>query len=385
MAARRRFPAFDALRAGAMALGLVLHAGVPYTQRCPDSWAICDPSRSGVFDLANTLIHAARMPVFFVMSGFFAALLIARIGQREFLLHRLRRIGLPCLLACGLLVPITRAVWIYGAFGRPEGAVGGRFVPSLRAHFETEGFAVFETIWHLWFLEYLLLLTLAFVALRALLATRTLPPALSAPLVARGRAFWLAIPTGCAMATMQGWNVDGVSRLVPAPHMLAYYGLFFAAGVGLYRERDRLAGLARDWWLHLAAAVGLVLPVMMGLAQVFGGMPPVWVDVVGRALSALLTCLLLFGFVGLFVEQFQVERPLQRYLADAAYFIYLVHFPLVAFLGIGVAHLALPAVVKFMLVLGLAIPLLLVTYHCAVRYRGIGKLLHGPRSRAVTG
>ena len=84
----RRYHALDSLRAGAMLLGLVLHAGVSYTRECPQWWAHCDSSQSGMFDLLNTTIHAFRMQVFFLMSGFFAHLLIHRVGFREFMRRR---------------------------------------------------------------------------------------------------------------------------------------------------------------------------------------------------------------------------------------------------------------------------------------------------------
>ena len=41
----RRYYGFDALRATAMELGLVLHASVPYAAGCPSTWAVCDPQR----------------------------------------------------------------------------------------------------------------------------------------------------------------------------------------------------------------------------------------------------------------------------------------------------------------------------------------------------
>jgi len=385
MAAPARFSAFDALRAGAMELGLVLHAAVPYTRGCPEAWIACDPARSGAFDLLNTLIHAFRMPVFFLMSGFFAALLLERIGTAEFVRHRARRIGLPLLIGVLVLVPITRAIWIAGQFERAASPLVGDVWASIRAHFASEGLGLFSTIWHLWFLEYLLILTAAFLLLREVARRLPLEAALDTLagwLVSPFRALVLAVPTIAAMGWMQGWNVDGIGELVPIPHMLVYYGIYFAAGVLLYRRRDGIDGLGHGWRLQLILGVVVVLPAMMWLmAGRAGAAPaPAGIDFAGRALSGLLTCLLLYGVTGLFVEWFDRESPRQRYMADAAYFIYLVHFPLVAILGVFVGHLSLPAFAKFGLVLAIAVPILLAVYHGAVRRTAVGRLLHGPRS-----
>jgi glucan biosynthesis protein C len=380
----RRYPAFDALRAIAMELGLVLHAAVPYTQGCPASWVACDLSRSAAFDLSNTVIHAFRMPVFFLMSGFFAALLLERVGTGAFVRHRLRRIGLPLLVACLLLVPLIRAIWILGAFKRPEDALVGNFPASLMAHFGERGLRIFETIWHLWFLEYLLLLTAVYLGLRHALARLPLQGALDRladRLVSPTRALWLALPTALAMGAMKGWNVDGIGELVPVPHMLAYYGIFFAAGVLLYRRRDDLAALAPAWRLHLALGLAVLVPglVLLARLQARAGAGAPWIDAAGRVLSGLLTCVLLFGLVGFFVARFDSESRRQRYLADAAYFVYLAHFPLIALLGLGMAQLPGPALLKFGAVLGIAAPILLTIYHLAVRHGAIGRVLHGPR------
>jgi peptidoglycan/LPS O-acetylase OafA/YrhL len=375
---RPRYHALDALRATAMELGLLLHAGVPYTRACPESWAVCDPSRSSAFDLLNTLIHAFRMPVFFLMSGFFAALLYARIDWRGFIDHRLRRIALPLLVACLVIVPITRAVWIFGAFASPGAELQGRFTPSLIAHFRSHGIRAWETIWHLWFLEYLLIFYALFVVLRMLRPSTSgrLGGALAARLVSRWRALWLAPPVGLAMLPMAGWEVDGIGAALPAFHMLVYYGVFFAAGALLYRQRDSLERLRDRWRLHIAAGIAVVLPLMV-VGRRFEA--NIWLDTTGRFASGLLTCLLLYGVVGLFVQHFGRSRPSQRYLSDAAYFVYLTHFPLVAALGIAAAHLPLPASLKFVAVLAIAIPLLLGLYQLAVRHSFVGRVLHGPR------
>ena len=384
MTETQRYPAFDALRAIAMELGLVLHAAVPYTQGCPPSWVVCDPSRSGLFDLANTLIHAARMPVFFLMSGFFAALLWERVGPGAFVLHRLRRIALPFGVATLVLVPLTRAVWIWGAFARPVDPVVGNFSASLAAHFREKGAEVYETIWHLWFLEYLAIFTLCFVAVRWT-ADRgmagTLPSRVGGAFVGRARALWLWLPTAVAMLAMGGWNVDGVSELRPSLHLLGYYGIFFVVGTLLFAHREQLVRLEHAWQAHLAVALALILPALMALSRLQATSPAPAIDLAGRALSAALTCALLFGAVGFFLARFADPNPRQRYLADAAYFLYLVHFPLTAVLGVWIAPLGLPALVKFALVLALAFPLLLAVYHGGVRYRAIGRVLHGPRKR----
>ncbi len=99
----------DALRAAAMLLGIVLHAGLSFT---PFPWPVQDTQQSGFFGLLFTAIHGFRMPVFFVLSGFFTAMLWRGRGLKALLSHRLFRVFLPFLL--GLVTVIPAVNWISG-------------------------------------------------------------------------------------------------------------------------------------------------------------------------------------------------------------------------------------------------------------------------------
>lgn len=90
-----------------MWLGIVLHVAVnPLERPSPMPWR--DPVTTRVADLLVTWILAFRMPVFFIVAGFFAALLLERRSAGGLLRHRLRRIALqfvllgPPLVAAGL-------------------------------------------------------------------------------------------------------------------------------------------------------------------------------------------------------------------------------------------------------------------------------------------
>ena len=99
----------DALRAAAMLLGIVLHAGLSFT---PFPWPVQDTRQTGFYGLLFAAIHGFRMPVFFLLSGFFTAMLWRRRGLRSLLSHRLRRVFLPFLLGLFTIVPAVN--WISG-------------------------------------------------------------------------------------------------------------------------------------------------------------------------------------------------------------------------------------------------------------------------------
>ena len=89
-----RLYALDNLRAAMMWLGIVLHVAVIYIAGpSPLPWR--DNQTTPTADLLMAFIHAFRMPVFFILAGFFVALLIERRGARAMAHNRLRRLGLP--------------------------------------------------------------------------------------------------------------------------------------------------------------------------------------------------------------------------------------------------------------------------------------------------
>jgi len=92
---------------------------------------------------------------------------------------------------------------------------------------------------------------------------------------------------------------------------------------------------------------------------------------------ALYTWLMIFGLLGLF--QCRASRPLApiRYLSEASFWIYLIHFPIVLLLQILIKDVALPALLKFALVAAAATLILLGSYEALVRQTFLGALLNG--------
>jgi peptidoglycan/LPS O-acetylase OafA/YrhL len=97
----------DALRGFAMALGIVLHATLSFF---PSAWPVQDAEQSGYFYFFYAVIHSFRMPLFFVLSGFFTAFLLQRNGLEETVRQRALRILLPMLLALATIVPLNNFI-----------------------------------------------------------------------------------------------------------------------------------------------------------------------------------------------------------------------------------------------------------------------------------
>lgn len=94
----------DNLRALAMLLGVYLHGALAHAEPAQSVWLATDPGSSVVIDVSIWFIHLFRMGLFFVLSGYFAKLVIERKSLRYFLRSRCLRIALPFLVFYPLLV-----------------------------------------------------------------------------------------------------------------------------------------------------------------------------------------------------------------------------------------------------------------------------------------
>lgn len=110
----------DALRATAMLLGIVLHAQLAYVTF--PFWPVRDAHTHEFFDLMNAALHGFRMPLFFVISGFFTAMLWRKRGLNQLIRHRAKRILLPLAV---LLIPIQVASIVMTVIVTQGGSITG--------------------------------------------------------------------------------------------------------------------------------------------------------------------------------------------------------------------------------------------------------------------
>src|SRR6516225_1545702 len=82
----------DNLRALAMLLGVFLHCALAYAYPTQIVWLATDPQSSVLVDASFSFIHLFRMGLFFLISGYFAKLLITRKGLKSFVWNRTVRI-----------------------------------------------------------------------------------------------------------------------------------------------------------------------------------------------------------------------------------------------------------------------------------------------------
>ena len=233
--------------------------------------------------------------------------------------------------------------------------------------------SVFHHLWFLWFLCWLVAIFAVLAPLAERFAGGRFPGRLvTSPL----RWLWVLpltmIPQSLMGSLGPGFGPDTSTGVLPEPHLLLYYAIFFGFGALYYDADDRDGRLGRWWWLTLPLALLVVLP--LGLAT--GGQ--LWLS---GLLQVTYAWAMTFGLIGLFRRFLTRENRTIRYLSDSAYWLYLTHLPPVILMQAWVRDWDWPAIPKFLFICTLVTAILLMTYQIMVRYTWIGRLLNGPRTR----
>ncbi|WP_210525834.1 glucans biosynthesis protein MdoC [Pantoea ananatis] len=138
----------DSIRACLMLLGVPFHVSLIYSSQ---KWAVNSSDASLWLTTLNDFIHAFRMQVFFVISGYFSYMLYLRYQPRRFLKVRLERVGIPMLTA----VPLITLPQFFMLKAWTSKYADWSALPPY-AKFNN---LMWELISHLWFLLVLLILT----------------------------------------------------------------------------------------------------------------------------------------------------------------------------------------------------------------------------------
>lgn len=368
-AAASRYHALDALRAAMMFLGIYLHAAVAYSPI--GGWLFKQPPLTSRLDYSIALIHVFRMPVFYVMAGFFAALLLERYGSQRAVANRFWRIVVPFVVGWIVIYPLAMFMAAFGREGLEPAItfiLSGRFLD--RAH-----------PLHLWFLEYLIVLY-GLAAIVVVTLPRIVPPGLRARLLGFFRSVvqsvWaplpLAVPSFLALLPMTHAILDDPPGFVPAVRLVAAYAIPFAFGWLLFANADLLDILRRRGWLYTAIAVPLGI-LYVGLLFSYADRGVAFYAM--RAVHALAMWCLILGITGLFLRYLSGHSVLGRYLCDSSYFLYIAHLPVIMLFQLILLGVPLPPLAKVVLALAGTIAVLLPLYRYAVRPTFIGAVLNG--------
>ncbi len=325
-----------------------------------------------MIDVLVWFLHAFRMPLFFVVAGFFAALLVQRRGMAGLFRNRLQRVFFPLVL----LLPLVSISMHWLTTEVVENVVHpSPVLVWLRSYVDTHGNLPSTPGWsYLWFLFYLLLFTLLVWVMSSLEFGRL------AQRLAKLRPIVLAV----AMPWVLALALSGTTVPWPAPESflpslwaLVLFGLYFALGYQLFGDSTWLERLQPYALLLLCGAIGTYAalfwisdgfriahpaPVQRGLHVVLEAFVGCWMT---------LWCLLAGK------RWLDTRSSVMRWLADSSYWVYLVHFPVLLAIQYRLLDLQMAWPLALGISLSTTLALSFASYQVLVRHTVVGRTLNG--------
>jgi glucan biosynthesis protein C len=334
-------------------------------------------------DIWNEFAVTWLMPLFFVISGISLFYAAGKPGAIKFVRGKVLRLLVPLLVSmfthCALQVYVERLT---------HGDFSGTFFQFLPYYFQghydgsdpTAGNFPLTGV-HLWYLAWLFAFTLILYPLMRWLLGRgkgvlaRLGTALSQP----GAALLLALPV--LLFALDSADNPFLLWWEAGWPLLVYLWLILA-GFLLASSQRLLDQVQRMRWIYLALAVAIL--VATGFVAYSGGDAAF-----GTPRYALVWCLKslsswcwMLAFVGLARQYLTRRTPFLQYANEAVLPFYILHQTVIVVLGYFVVQWAIPGLLKWAIILGGSLAIMMVLYEFLIRRFNVMRFLFGLKWRS---
>lgn len=364
----------DNLRALAMLAGVLFHAGLAYSVLLHGFWPTADVHPSVIVDIVAWFSHLFRMPLFFLVAGFFTALLVAKRGVYGMLRNRFARVLLPFILFWPVVYAAMTWLTVHAANNVEHLSPLLVLVKTWMAD-PTPPRAP-PTLMHLWFLPYLMcfcVLVWVSATLEWTWPSRSLASA--HPILLLAFAPLMLVPALASVAA----PFPAPESVFPQWWALLFFGFYFAFGYQLFRHPTLIAEF--DGKVHLIAIAAIAAYViffcLLQMRDLHQPKPLLhWLQATQEAYSGFwfTICALAYG-----KQWLNQNNRFLRYVADASYWVYLIHLPILFAIQYRLLDVELGMPTKFSIATALTLGISFASYHFLVRGTVVGGLLHGKR------
>ncbi|MGK7245488.1 glucans biosynthesis protein MdoC [Buttiauxella agrestis] len=344
----------DSIRAWLMLLGIPFHISLIYSSH---QWHVNSAEASWGLTLFNDFIHAFRMQVFFVISGYFSYMLFLRYPLKRWWKVRVERVGIPMLTAIPLLT-LPQFLMLQQVNDKAKNWPG--LTP-----YEKYNTLVWELVSHLWFLLVMVVLTTVCLFLFQQMKKR---------LADTSENNQSAITLGKLSIAFLGFGIlygairrtifiiyspilsDGLFNFV-VMQTLFYLPFFMLGALVFVRPQLKALFTTPSRW----CAVGAALAFAAYLLNQRYGSGDAWMYETESVITMVMGLWMVNVVFSLGHKLLNFQSKRVTYFVNASLFIYLVHHPLTLFFGAYITpHIhsnALGFITGLIFVVGIAVAL----------------------------
>jgi glucan biosynthesis protein C len=354
-----------------MLLGVVIHSAINYSSSDDMTWPLRAKNTSNVFFFLVDFIHTFRMPVFFLIAGFFGAFLFFNKSPEQMLKNRFRRILLTVIVFLIILRPFSSFSFKY-CVAIFDGEIPATF---------TEHFSSFENyipynLSHLWFLYYLFIISVL-AYLFSKLPTHVFVSSIDSffERTFKNPVYRLVTLTSVSFIILFLFDAKSFETSVswlPDFGILTYFLVFYITGWLLYRKNELVSTLKHfDIEIIAVGVFAFCLKFYYENQMNLNSL---------QLINSIITCSLSIGIIGLFLRFADIPNNYITYFANSAYWVYIIHFFIAILLSALLSDVLISVYFKFLIVLLGTTTICLTTYHFFVRKTFIGVFLNGKKT-----
>ena len=309
----------DSVRTLCMLLIVPYHAAHIYeTQK---DWWVHSAQNSWVFDLIITLQRSFCMSAFFIVAGFFSAMVVENRGVRDWGRSRVSRLLVPLVMSL-----LTVQIWQMVIAANLEG--NGAFWSYWKSYLETKGRI---NIFHLWFIPCLIFQSLVLGLIVRRFGTKPFlwNKAYARSIVLLVLANLLVFIVARNLPKLLKSDLFLLWGLVDMQKNL-FYLVPFLLGAKLFWNREFREGFLRlNKW---SMSVALIAYILITICQHSDGFPGKPIRDISLPIAAICISQTLIAFAYKFLAK---PNMLTKHLSEPSYSLYLLHHPIVMVAGIA--------------------------------------------------
>jgi glucan biosynthesis protein C len=355
----KRIYYLDNLRSFALLLGLVFHTFIVYSSGI--GYTVKSQETSQFYTWFVLWVHTFRMPLFFLLSGYFSELLFTKKGEIYFYQSRFTRVGIPILVGLLFFAPVD------GYFREIQKTGLQNYFIYLVNFFFLDSF----TLSHVWFVYYLLLFTLIYLFMRK--ALFFLPHFSKI-----GFYSCLIIGSFASIFIPNLFYTREEFIFQIRPMFFFYYFFFFLVGVYIF-QKNLLESI--DLTKNQAIFLGILLSISFGIYMYLEEVDQYWMyflfdnkRIFWRVLHLSLEVILAWGWILLLLtfsrKVWNFENFFTKELSNSLLPVYLFHHPvsiaLGYILGNGVLYREIAVILHLFLVISLSLGFYIVVKNFSI-------------------